>query len=343
MPSNSNLVWLLFQMPSERGAFLFCKMVTLAFMKPLRICLFLCFFFQLENPQAQLDASKNFMSMFGDVSITIDAPLKVKKQAPIVLIFYALPNGNTTAWTMGKKLKAGDDWHFDIQHIKAQTAFIRKAMPHRTIIIAYLENDQKSWPAWKQKHPDYLSCTTHLIDSISSLFQEPEIHLNGHSGGGSFIFSYLKAVEQIPEKIKRISFLDSDYNYDSSYFPKLNNWLKQPSNQLRVFAYNDSIAIYNGKPVVSPTGGTWYRSKKMLEDLSSQFPFANFSNDSMLIYKSLSNQIQFLLKPNPDRKILHTKQVELNGFIHSELSGTKKDSKHYLYYGNRAYEAFIQN
>lgn len=32
---------------------------------------------------------------------------------------------NTTEHTMGKRMQAGDAWHFDIQHIKAPTAFLR--------------------------------------------------------------------------------------------------------------------------------------------------------------------------------------------------------------------------
>lgn len=286
--------------------------------------------------------SKNSFRMFEDVSITIDLPKEISsKQKPTILIIYALPNGNSTAWTKGKKIHPGDDWHFDIQHIAAQTAFIREALPQQKIVIAYLENDQKSWPAWKTKHPNYLENITAIVDSLSNRFGHPAIHLNGHSGGGSFVFAYLKAVTTIPENIQRISFLDSDYNYDSSYLPKLTTWLKNKSHQLRVFAYNDSIALYNDKLVVSATGGTWYRSKKMMSDLSQLFHFTNYSNDSLFIYKSKSKQIQFFLKTNPERKILHTKQVELNGFIHSELSGTKKDSKNYLYYGTRAYEAYI--
>jgi poly(3-hydroxyalkanoate) synthetase len=236
-----------------------------------------------------------------------------------------------------------NDWHYDIQHIKAQTAFIRAACKKKQIVVAYLENDQKSWPAWKTKHPNYLNCVTHLIDSIGSIYQGSEIHLNGHSGGGSFVFAYLKAVDQIPNKICRISFLDSDYNYDSSYQNKLLDWLQNKQHQLRVFAYNDSIALYNGKPVVSPTGGTWYRSKLMLANLKSHFHFKDRSNDSMLIYKSSHDQIQFFLKTNPDRKILHTNQVALNGFIHSELSGTKMDSNNYLYFSKRAYEQYIKD
>lgn len=38
----------------------------------------------------------------------------------VLLIFYALPNGNTIEQTFGKNLKEGDDWHFNIQHIGAQ-------------------------------------------------------------------------------------------------------------------------------------------------------------------------------------------------------------------------------
>lgn len=308
---------------------LFSFLISLLIIKPTS-----SFAQNIENMQS--------FSMFEDVSITLDLPKETStKQKPTILIIYALPNGNSTAWTMGKKMSAGDDWHFDIQHIAAQTAFIRAALPQQKIVIAYLENGQKSWPAWKTKHPNYLENISTIIDSLSKRFGHPVIHLNGHSGGGSFVFAYLKAVTTIPENIQRISFLDSDYNYDSSYLPKLTTWLNNKSHQLRVFAYNDSIALYNGKPVVSATGGTWYRSKKMMSDLSQQFHFTNYSNDSLFIYKSKSKQIQFFLKTNPERKILHTKQVELNGFIHSELSGTKKDSKNYLYYGARAYEIYI--
>ena len=55
---------------------------------------------------------------------------------------------------MGKKVKEGDDWHFDIQHISAQTRFIRQQLKENFVVI-YLENNYKSWPAWKQHHPDF--------------------------------------------------------------------------------------------------------------------------------------------------------------------------------------------
>ncbi|MCK7541677.1 MAG: hypothetical protein MZV63_67720 [Marinilabiliales bacterium] len=59
--------------------------------------------------------------------ILINAPLNGFGDGDrVLLILYALPNGNTIEQTFGKKLHAGDDWHFDIQHIGAQTRFLRR-------------------------------------------------------------------------------------------------------------------------------------------------------------------------------------------------------------------------
>jgi hypothetical protein len=281
-----------------------------------------------------------------DVAIAIDIPLtKSSKKLKPILIIYALPNGNTTGQTMGKKMVEGDDWHFDIQHIRAQTKFIRSKMNDRFVAVAYLENIQKSWPAWKSAHPDdYKERVKRLMDYLNQSFpfDKTEVYLNGHSGGGRFIFSFLDQVDEIPSYIKRISFLDSDYGYDSTYFGKIRNWLLQNKDAyLNVFAYNDSVALYNGKPVVSPTGGTWYRSGLMMRDLSKDFTFKQTRNDSIISYSALNGRVQFFFKTNPDQKIYHTQQVELNGFIHSILCGTKLESKGYRYYDRRAYAELI--
>ena len=122
-------------------------------------------------------------------------------------------------------------------------------------------------------HQVYYSSPKDIIDSISHLFKnyEPEIILNSHSGGGSFIFGYLDAVENIPGYVKRISFLDSDYGYEEAkHTNKLVKWLQQSkTNKLLVLAYNDSMVIYNGKPLVSPSGGTWYRSRLLQKKLAA--------------------------------------------------------------------------
>lgn len=280
-----------------------------------------------------------------DVTITIDQPGYYKSDRPTIVILYALPNGNTTDQTIGKKMQPGDDWHFDIQHIRAQTKFIASKIKNRNITIVYLENNYKSWPAWKAKHTDYKERIRGIIDTIfaKTLTTSREIYLNGHSGGGRFIFSVMDAFDEIPSYIKRISFLDSNYGYDSVYYPKLLKWLQQSrSNYLNVFAYNDSVALYEGKPVVSATGGTWYRSHWMLRYFSNNYKFHTTANDSIITYKSRNDQVQFFLKTNPDRKIYHTQQVERNGFIHSVLCGTRYDGRGYRYFGKRAYGELIE-
>ena len=284
-------------------------------------------------------------NMYGDVKITIDIPENYNLQNRTLIILYALPAGNTTEQTMGKKMAEGEDWHFDIQHIKAQTGFIRKELAGQNIVVAYLDNNYKSWVSWKNKHPGYIAEVQHITDTVFSLFKSRKkaLYLNGHSAGGRFIFSYLDGVSSIPPYIERISFLDSDYGYDSSYLIKLRTWLKANKRaELDVFAYNDSIALLNGKKFVSDTGGTWYRSHLMLRDLSPDFSFKKIRDDSLVFYNSANKRIRFIFKTNPDKKIFHTVQVERNGFIHSILIGTKMESKHYTYFGERAYGSFIE-
>ena len=287
-------------------------------------------------------SSVDSFRIHGDVKVTTDEPA-VFNPGKTIVVFYALPNGNTTAQTMGKKIHPGDDWHFDIQHIKAQTQFIRQQLKENFVVI-YMENDYKSWPLWKQKHSEFKSLIPHLVDSISLLYgSDRKVYLNGHSGGGSFIFGYLAGVSFIPGYIKRISFLDSNYGYDSSYYPLIRDWLKEvKSSVLNVFAYNDSVALLNGKPVVSATGGTWYRSHLMLSNLKKDFHFKRVLTDSMEIITSKNKRIQFYLKHNLNRGIYHTQQVELNGFIHSVLCGTNVESKLYKYYDRRAYADLIK-
>jgi len=309
-------------------------------MKNFIVCLFLTCLggFTFCDAQQFIDSFR----MYHDVKITLDVPSYQYKQTTLIL--FALPNGNTTAQTMGKKLTPGDDWHFDIQHIKAQSSFLREKLK-QNIVVAYLENNYKSWPLWKQKHPDFKSEIQHIVDTLYNIIpsQNKSIHLSGHSGGGSFVLGYLTGVETIPAAVQRITFLDSDYGYDSSYYIKLKTWIEQNKKAtLTVFAYNDSVALLNGKPFVSATGGTWYRSHVMLQHLQKDFLFKQTKNDSLIFYRSTNNQIAFFFKNNPDRKIFHTQQVELNGFIHSVLYHTKEEDKGYEYFGSRAYSKFIE-
>ncbi|MBS1626897.1 MAG: hypothetical protein JSR09_07375 [Bacteroidetes bacterium] len=309
---------------------------------------FFCIFIFIFSITYQTFATTDSVFSFrykNNITITVDFPSSFNKNKTTQIIFYALPNGNTTAQTMGKIFKEGDDWHFNIQHIAAQTKFIRNKIITENIVVVYLENDLKAWPSWKKQHTNYTEIIPTIIDTVIQTLHLKKyyLHLNGHSGGGAFIFGYLQAFQQIPSAVKRISFLDSDYGYDSTYTTKFINWLSSnKQNHLSVFAYNDSVVMYNGKPLVSPTGGTWYRSKLMMKDLSKKFQFTKIRNDSVLQFSALNNRINFLLIDNPEKKIFHTTQVERNGFIHSVLLGTQFENVGYNYWAERAYMQFIK-
>jgi hypothetical protein len=290
----------------------------------------------------------NIKDQWKDVIININAPSQLNPAGNTYLIFFALPNGNSIEWTKGKKMKAGDDWHFDIQHIAAQTRYVRQLDKKNNYIIAYVMAAKKSWPSWKRSTSDSIYIIKNMVDSISQLFNsyQPEIILNSHSGGGSFIIGYLDAVENIPANVKRIAFLDSDYGYEETkHKNKLVNWLQQSkTNKLLVLAYNDSIVIYNGRPLVSPTGGTWYRSRLLQRNLAATFDFKISADTAFINHSALGGRIQIILKENPAGVIYHTEQVARNGFILSLLSATRFDKKKYFtYFGERVYQKFISD
>ncbi len=323
----------------------------------IKIILLFLFFLQPTFMAAQLlpgfkisEANKEQQMLLenspANTRILINAPINgFGDNDEVLLIFYALPNGNTIEQTFGKTLKDKDDWHHNIQHIGAQTHFLRRVLKNQTVVVVYLEARQLSWPLWKKNNPNFLQETKSIIDDVTTMFSpwNPQVVLNGHSGGGRFIFSYLEALGKIPDNVKRVAFLDSNYGYeDSIHGPQIVKWLKSGEDKfLCTLAYNDSVVIYNGKALVSPTGGTWYRTKMMKDYLAGSFQLREEVNDSLVWYTSPGRRIEIILKTNPDKEIYHTRQVELNGFIHSILCGTKHEQKEYAYYGDRAYSAFI--
>jgi hypothetical protein len=187
-----------------------------------------------------------------------------------------------------------------------------------------------------------------IINSVKKQFatNDVQVVLNSHSGGGSFIFGYFNAIEKIPDDIVRIAFLDSDYAYNRAlgHKEKLVDWLRRDANRfLCVLAYNDAAGLLNGKPFVSATGGTWGKSHEMQRDLAEAFKFTSRTNGNFERFSALDGRVQFILRDNPERKILHTTQVELNGFIHSLVSGTTNENKGYEYFGERAYSKWIES
>jgi len=287
------------------------------------------------------------MTFDPQVRILVNAPAEDQMPAgkKVLLVLYALPNGNTIEWTLGRKPLPNDDWQYNIQHIAAQTRFLRDRLTNQAVVLALLEASQKSWPAWRKQHGD--TRIPNIVQSINELFPERkvEVVLNGHSGGGSFIFGYVNALSAIPSNVVRIAFLDSNYAYapELAHGRKLAAWLNGNEERvLCVLAYHDSIARLDGKPFVSESGGTWGRSRAMLEDLSQWFTWTAKTNGPMETYSAKGGKVEFLLHQNPKREILHTVQVERNGFIHSLLLGTPLESRDYQYLGDRAYEEYIR-
>jgi hypothetical protein len=109
-----------------------------------------------------------------------------------------------------------------------------------------------------------------------------------------------------------------------------------------VLAYNDAVALLNGKSFISAAGGTWGKSHAMQHDLAEDFSFSTRTNAEFQRFFALDGRVQFILKENPDKSIFHTVQVERNGFIHSMVSGTPIEGKGYEYFGPRAYSKWIQ-
>jgi hypothetical protein len=255
---------------------------------------------------------------------TIVAPAGLDRRIPIDLILYALPNGNTTAETMGQRWTDSAHWRNDIQHIAAQTRELRARGVPRAVVV-YLEAEGKSWPLWRQRlgYDSANEVIVGLVDSIMrALPRAAHVALTGHSGGGSFIFGYLEGRPSLPAWLDRIVFLDANYNFTARHGPVLVEWLKaNRAHRLEIVAYDDREIMLDGKKVVSDSGGTWRATQRMLDWFGA--------NDVRLAHDSLAgfarwrnDQVEILRHPNPQNRILHTEMIgEMNAYLHALLVG----------------------
>lgn len=283
------------------------------------------------------------------IHVHINAPSEAlfDRNKPTKLVLYALPNGNSTAWTIGKVPEEGDDWHFHIQNIGAQTRYLRAVARDCNWVTVYLEADSKSWGRWRKSGPMRDRTIKEAVEYLLSLFSgcNPQIELNSHSGGGNFIFGFMDANADIPAYVKRISFIDSNYNWDDKrYGDKLRRWLAaSPDHRLFVACYDDANALLDGKPFVSRKGGTYYRTYLMQRYLKRNLKgvkWKKVETDSIITHTTGDRRIQFYSRKNPERAIYHTILVERNGYIHSGLSGTAYEGKGYTFMGGRAYDDY---
>lgn len=289
----------------------------------------------------------NLNDIYPEVCITVEAPDTLDPSKPTELIFYTLPNANNIDWTAGKQLEDGDDWHYDIQHLSAQTEFMRVNDPGKNYVTVYLKDQKRSWTTWRYRHADILPQTLEaIISDISALYKDyrPSITLSSHSGGGYFLFEYIRTAPAINPLIHRFVFIDSVYGYlEEVHHARLADWLKDKKHYLCVISYEDATVIYEGKPLVSKEGGTWGRSHAMVRDLSKDFRFRMKDDGLWEVYRALGKRITFKLLKNPEGTIWHTVLVERNGFIDSCWSGTRLEGKGYEFWGERAYSEYIRS
>jgi predicted glycoside hydrolase/deacetylase ChbG (UPF0249 family) len=257
------------------------------------------------------------------ITATVVAPEGLTRSQRVDLIFYALPNGNSTAETMGSVVTDSAEWRYDIQHIAAQTRALR-TMGLPQAVVVYLEARGKSWPAWRRTigYDSANARIIRLIDEVIDSVGRPPIlsvTLTGHSGGGSLMFGFIEGRAAVPDWIERIAFLDASYNFDASHGPKLTEWLRRdPRHVLVSLAYDDREIMLAGKKVVSDSGGTWRATERLLAALRPSFPLVA---DTLGEFDRLrAPQIEILRHPNPRNRILHTEMIgEMNGYMHAML------------------------
>jgi hypothetical protein len=285
------------------------------------------------------------------VVINIPSGLLANGLRPTRVILYALPNGNTIEQTEGRAVTDESEWRYNIQHIAAQTAFLRERDPSHNYVTVYVESKTRAWTSHASKYALSGTMYTTLIDSIRHFLaynfsdfaslENQQFILASHSGGGRFVLNYIAANEALPHFIKRIIFIDSNYGYETEiHSVKIADWLKRDHNHLEVMAYVDTTVILDGKPIVSSKGGTGYRSHMMAEDLKNSGVDLNFVADTTF-KKYSGNSAEVIIKENPSGKIYHTVLVEKNGLIHGVLSGSGLSEKGYVFWGERAFEKYI--
>jgi len=299
---------------------------------------------------ARRDELVTTLTLLDGVTVHINAPANLAARVGRLtrLVFYALPNGNTIAWTVGRQVGPADDWHFGIQHIGAQTRHVRRLVPDENIVVVYLEAPGRSWPAWRGRHgAEAPRLALDLVTSVSQRFAawQPRIELTAHSGGGSFLFACIDAGEEIPAEVRRLVFLDADYGFDAAagHGRKLARWLGAADGHvLAVAAYDDREVLWQGRPLVGPTGGTWRATQRMLAALEREGDGLTSSvHDGLVEVRGFRGRFRAMLHPNPQRRILHTVLVERNGFAWGLLVASPAEAAAPPFFGEPAYGQFI--
>ncbi len=294
---------------------------------------------------AQFDEQVRWTRLKSGVRVLVNSPVNWKTSRR-VLVIYATPNGNTIEQTLGCAASKEVDWRFDIQHVAAQTRRLREIATGHDIVLAVVQAPQLSWPTFRREQSGAGTIIRELVESLTKEFAADSVVLSCHSGGASFLFGYLNAVESLPASLERIVFLDANYSYsdEDRHGDKLLTWLHgDAARRLVVVAYDDREITLNGKKVVGPDGGTFRASQRMLTRFRRDIELTERDHGPFQQTSGLEGQVQFFVHPNPDNKILHTALVgEMNGLLHGLTLGTDLETKWGAFGGPRAYTKWVQ-
>jgi hypothetical protein len=169
--------------------------------------------------------------------------------------------------------------------------------------------------------------------------------LMAHSGGGSLLFGFLNARNEVPDDIERFVFLDANYGFsrEDGHDRKMSEWLRRTSrHSLIVVAYDDRNITLNGKNVIGPDGGTYRRSLEMLRSFRDAGMEFTESQDSVFVtYRSASPAIVIAIHRNPSNAVLHTLLVERNGFLFGAIAFTPLEARVGRLWGLVEYSPFV--
>lgn len=306
---------------------------------------------QASSPKAQqappFNEQVRWSKLPSGVRVFVNVPAPANQQASRrLLVIYATPNGNTIEQTLGCAATKDVDWRFDIQHVAAQVRAFREIAADQTVILAVVQAPRLSWPTFRRDQPRADTIIQELVESLGKEYAADRVVLTCHSGGGSFVFGYLNAVESLPPSLERIVFLDANYSYSDNeqHGDKLLKWLQSDAaRRLVVIAYDDREITLNGKKVVGPEGGTFRASQRMLTRFGADIELTEQKHGPFRRSSGLNRQIEFFVHPNPDNKILHTALVgEMNGLLQGLTLGTSLEDKWGTLGGPRAYAKWIQ-
>ncbi len=283
-----------------------------------------------------------------EVIVQINAPAasSFDPKLPVRLVIFALPNGNTIDQTVGRQMSEGLDWHYDIQHIGAQTRALRRVINDCNLVVAYLQAEKRSWPHWRRTQENSNARIVEIVTELRQRFDGMNctVELTAHSGGGSFVFGFVEHSHPIPDWVTRIVWLDANYGFDEEkHGRKLANWLQSnPKHALGVYSYDDRDVEFNGRPIVSATGGTYRRTEDMKSFFGKTFQLKEDKQKAFKRFRDPGNRLELIQLINPDKKILHTVMVERNGFVHAIAWGTKWEDRVAPFWSDRAYTEYIQ-